>query len=317
MVGRPSFCGLPLYLLIDPYFGEPSFVDLPEVAVQSLDQLREQRLAAWDRDVAIAENDRPLLDPLQLPYLVQLRGPQDLLIAEGVRYADQEGEQSISDGHGRFTIGAFIEADLPMPDVMARLEAMWSISHRGSARYFRLADPRIFEMITHLWTAEEIADWLGPFARWHFRSRSGEWRKISGAADEDSLQDEEALFRRAALREKLKATKPRLRLDEARVRKLELAEVVSRALTTWQGMEGRALPDDSHARAWAAAEAARESGLRHSDDLLACVINTFRDSAFARSRRAQRALALAVKEPGSYELHLGSDGVPNNAGSAS
>lgn len=305
MLDGLKLSGLPIYLLVDPYFGEPRLADMPMQAAESLPQLQTLRAAGWQRDVCVAQGHKPLISPLQLPYLVALKGLDDDLLGDIAEASKAEAQSALANGQGTFTLGALLETEFPPEQVMKRLERMWLLVVQGTSRYLRVADPRIIEMVLHLWSPDEVARWLGPIARWNFRGRHGWWQAVLGAADQSFHGTDEAQFRRAVILQECAALSPRLPLDGVRIEKLQSSEVVSRTLTAWQrNLANGALPPDAHHRAWAGALAAKAAGLQHIDDLVAFVLRAMQDTGFSTRHDIARAAGLARAAPGSFERHL-------------
>lgn len=301
---HPSLCGLPLYALINAYAGEPSLLGAA-IYASSFDELRAKRAEAWGgRPIELAESDQPANDPLRLPYLVALEGPQDPLYAQLLEFAGQEAAAAAESGKGVFTMGAFIETALPAQRLMLRLQEMWKGRVYGGKPYLQVADPRGFEMLAGLLGADVVAKWLGPIARWHVRQRDGHWASHLGLADESLIDAEEDFFRRTERLARFEQTPAHAPIDFMQYRRLErYSVVVSKALTAAQAYTGH-LPTHAHATAWEALDHALGRRISHPGDLQAYVWRAVVSPGPAFATAAQACLAAAALDPGSLDDRL-------------
>ena len=302
----PSLCGLPLYALIDPMQGEPALIGQPSGKPADYDALAQLRAQAWQRAVWISRDQRPLIDPMKLPYIVALDGASDPLMSEIVQAAQQEAEQALDSGTARFTIGALIETALPAGALLERLEGMWTVAPLSERRYARIAERRCFEMLAHLLSAEELQQWLGPIARWHVLARSGVWVAHIGAADDTLIDSEEGWLTRASRLGQLRELRARLPRSHEHVQHMQLAEAHSLALTTLQHKQ---LPahrwSEAHRLAWdALLHARRELRLQADADLAAYAWRAVLEPHRLKESTAVQAVNDARSAPGSLEAAL-------------
>lgn len=230
---EPAFSGLPLYALIDPYFGEPAFISAgsnnEHDAPRSLAELAAKREQAWDRAVAIDESTEPRLPTTRLPYIVALVGAADAWVPEILAAVARQHREAIATSMTRIAVGAFIESDLEAQDVMARVSLMSRQSADGQPRHLRLVSPRVMELLAHVLSATQLAYWLGPLSRWHHVDRSGRWQCLHAVP---TICDD-AIGSGANGAPPVEAT-GRLAATHAQLRALAQSEVVNRALDKMQ-----------------------------------------------------------------------------------
>lgn len=303
-----ALCGHALYVLIDPYFSEPYLPGIDPKPIQSFDALCRNRESGWQREVYVATGEHPIRDPLKLPYLVALDGHDDEWLPDLLELASGEATRAVEKGSGRFTVGAFIESDLPAERLMSRLQVMWKLRLAGEDRYLRLADPRVFEMLAHLLPPQGLRTWLGPIARWHVRSRLGTWVAHLGLADESLIEEESELYERSRrLLEFEKAPAQFPVGDYERRNRLQFGEVVSLCMTQLQqrgrlhDAEGLAA---AYEAAWIGARRARDLGLRDSGDCATYAYQSIVVPGFDRSPAFASALQTAQADPGSLQSLL-------------
>lgn len=195
---KPQLSGLPLYAVVDPYFGEPPALDIEIQQAQSFEALAALRKTGWQgHEVTVASGSNPVINPRQLPYLVALDGANDPLLAKLLEAAASEYTEAIENDKGVLRIGALIETAIEPDRLMVRLQRMWCVKLGSQHRYLRIADPRVFEMLQVLFDEKELQYWLGPIACWHFQGRGSLWQKFDGAASESLIEREEGFYRRA------------------------------------------------------------------------------------------------------------------------
>jgi len=218
---NPKLSGLPLYLLVDPYFGDPPSLDIDPQPANTFGALASLRQAAWQgRVVEVAAHSDPVIEPRTLPYLVALDGPSDPVLTMALQMAHAERDEAMESGRGVARIGALLETALHPFRVMDRLQRMWVVSPHGTRRYLRFSDARVFELLTHLFDAQELQAWLGPIAHWHYMARDARWHACDGAAAESLIEGEEAMYRRAQHLEMLASSHARLPWTPERLSRL-------------------------------------------------------------------------------------------------
>ncbi|MCW7537334.1 hypothetical protein OOT46_05640 [Aquabacterium sp. A7-Y] len=299
----PATCGLPLFALIDPFFREPHLLASDTRVAGDVAALQTMRREGWRREVWMPEG-QPLIHPLRLPYLVQLDGKADEHFPLLLETTEREAEQAVETGVGKFTIGAVLESELAPELLMQWVEAMWTVQIGPGNRYLRIADPRVFELLTHLLGVGEMQNWLGPIARWHVRTRDGVWVSHAGAVAIDSGCDEQALYSRQARLQTIARERPRLKLSPERKRRMEASELVSLSLTELQRHRAGPLPEDSHERAWRGLERCRELGLASADDMVAYVWRAIAWPSLEHSASCRDAIRAAASDPGTLDERL-------------
>lgn len=161
----------PLFLLIDPFLGEP----LP-MSRSGLDgeQLDAQREAVWQRPVKrVPIHPRTALEPHRHPYLVELQGANDpwVDISLEMAQAERKGAQAAGiagAGSGAHRIGGWLQSSLYGEQLAQQLAASMRLrcAVLVAASYLRLADPRVFALARHVMGDERIASILGRVQFW-------------------------------------------------------------------------------------------------------------------------------------------------------
>ncbi|HSI56888.1 MAG TPA: DUF4123 domain-containing protein [Ideonella sp.] len=265
----PQLAGLPLYLLIDPLFGEPPWLGIDAESAHTFDELAGLRSRGWQgRRVVLAQGAEPIIEAHRLPYLVALEGAQDLLFGRIAQAALAEQQEAVATGSGMTHISGLLETSLDATRLMERLQHMWQVAPRGHSRYLRISDARVFETLCHLFEPHELAPWLGPLAHWHYLARSGHWQRCDGAAAESLITDEAGLCRRTQCLEELASIRPSLHWAPERVMRLDDSRALSLALTRLQ-QGGVPVTAEHFVRGWDALAQARRAGLRHLEDQVA------------------------------------------------
>lgn len=235
---RPHLSGLGLYLLVDPYFGEPSCVALTVTDDDAPALVHDRRQKAWQRDVhSAASSDHPIGVAL-LPYLVALNGADDEWLEIALDEAAHDHDQSVESGFHKIRTGTLIESDLGGEELMDRLQQMWTIAVSGKRRHLRLGSPRVMELVFHSADAQAIQVWLGPIARWHHLDRNGQWRKVRGQSDLDEELSDEDFYKRHQTQRAMTAIPPQLRCEGALRTALMHSETITQSLDAWQRMHG-------------------------------------------------------------------------------
>lgn len=231
---RPHLTGLGLYLLVDPFFGEPSCVALKVTEDDPPSLVLERRQKAWQRSVhAVASSDHPI-GVVMLPYLVALNGTDDEWLEVVLDEAAHDHEQSLESGFQKIRTGTLIESDLNGDELMDRLQQMWTVAVSGKLRHLRLGSPRVMELVFHSADPQAIQAWLGPIARWHHLDRNGQWRMVRGQSDLDEDLSDEAFYRRHQTQRAMAAMPPQLRCEGALRTALVHSETITQSLDAWQ-----------------------------------------------------------------------------------
>ena len=234
---QPSLCGLPVYLLVDPYFGEPSFVALQVSEIDHPSVALERRENAWQRKVFAAASSEHPIPPASLPYLVELNGSADEWLEAATDEAAHDHAQSLSTGFHKIGTGTLIETSLSGDALMTRLQQMWTMHLSGRRRHLRLGSPRVMELVFHSAPPSETQTWLGPIERWHHLTRDGIWRLVQGQADLHEHMSDQAFYGRHAIQQAMAAKPaPPLHLDGALKTTLLHSETITQTLDAWQRM---------------------------------------------------------------------------------
>lgn len=235
---RPHLTGLGLFLLVDPYFGEPSCLALEVSDDDPPSLVRERRQRAWQRDVhAVASSDHPI-SVAMLPYLVALNGTDDEWLEVVLDEAVHDHERSLESGFQKIRTGTLIESGLSGDELMDRLQHMWTVAVSGKRRHLRLGSPRVMELVFHSADPQTIQVWLGPIARWHHLDRDGQWCTVRGQSDLDEDLSDEAFYKRHQAQRSMAAAPPRLRCEGALRTALVHSETITQTLDAWQRLHG-------------------------------------------------------------------------------
>lgn len=297
---HPQLHGLPLYLVVDPYFGDPPSLDIDAGSAASFEALASLRRNAWGRDVHLSTWPAPVIEPAKLPYLVALQGERDRVLSFAADVARQERQEAIESQCGVYRMGALLETALAPIEAIDWLRRMWTTWVNGKVGYLRMADPRVFEMLTHLFDAPDLAAWLGPLAHWYFPSRNGAWCCRDGAAADSETHSEDEVLQRAQRLQSLACGEPTLDWTPQRKARLAHSEFLSRALGQLQA-QALLVEPGHYPLGWRALERARRHGLRDPGDLVALCRRVLLDPAFEQGAACEAALAVARAQPGSFE----------------
>lgn len=234
---QPRLCGLPLYLLVDPFFGEPSFVALQASKEDPLSIVLERRQNAWQRELFVASSSEHPIAPAALPYLVALHGADDEWLEVALDEAAHDHAQSLETGFQKIRTGTLIESGLGGEVLMDRLRRMWTMLVSGQRRHLRLGSPRVMELVFHSAAPQALEAWLGPIERWHHLGRDGQWHMVRGQAGLDETRSEQALYGRHKAQQALAATPPPpLRCEGLLKTALLHSETITQTLDVWQRM---------------------------------------------------------------------------------
>jgi Domain of unknown function (DUF4123) len=235
---RPSLCGLSPYLLVDPYFGEPSFVALQTSESDPPSLTLERRRNAWQRDVFAAQSSEHPIAPAALPYLVALNDADDEWLEVALDEASYDHAQSLDTGFHKICTGTLIESDLGGKALMDRLQQMWTVHVSGSRRHLRLASPRVMELVFQSAAPEDTQAWLGPIERWHHLNRHGQWHMVRGQSDLHENMSDEAFYGRHRDQQVMAARPPSpLRCEGALKAALLNSETIAQTLDAWQRLD--------------------------------------------------------------------------------
>lgn len=168
----------PLYVLIDPLVGEP-LSELGNIDARSdLTAVREQ---CWKREIVPIELPKAISLAHHLhPYLVGLQGPADPLlamtleIAEEERLAAQAGGLS-GEGRAAHRIGGWLQSGLRSQELSALIVAMCTLKTeaRTSARYLRVPDRRVLDLLSYVVGRERVAGQFGGLQSWTYIDACG------------------------------------------------------------------------------------------------------------------------------------------------
>jgi len=177
----------PIYALIDPFFGEPPFIDMSQRPATEAD-VQAAREAAWQRQVLCAPTSTPPVDWIKLPYLVRMPDESDSWLKPLCALAREQHGQAMATDLTRLSLGGFIETRKPAARLMAQLHRLWCLPGSSKAgRYLRIASPRVLELLRVDIGEPDLHRYLtggtDDEAVWHFYSREGSWRCIAAERD--------------------------------------------------------------------------------------------------------------------------------------
>lgn len=208
----------PIFVLIDPMLGEP----LPGIIiVENADGAHRSREAGWQRYITpIVLSRRVSMSPHLHPYLVQLIGSDDPLLAISLRLAHVERAQSQADGldgegGSAHRIGGWLHTSMH-PDALAlRIASMCDARAAGAtnASYLRLVDRRTLGLLSQMPGADWLGNQFGRLRSWTFLDPTGQLATLQSSSEEPTGN----------------------RLTGENWRILKRAEVVNRALAQWLG----------------------------------------------------------------------------------
>lgn len=168
--------GLPVYVLMDPLGGEPW-------PPQPGADLNEQRKEAWGCDVHTLALDPSIkLAASAAPYLLGPLSVNSPVMAQSWELAHTDRSAWLSGGVAQagahpWRVGGWLQSHAE-PDVLAahlaglmRLHLLPPLS--STARYLRLADPRVLHLI-HQLCGQAFWQRLYPIQQWHYVAPSGE-----------------------------------------------------------------------------------------------------------------------------------------------
>lgn len=176
--------GAGLYLLIDPFLGDPV---LPEALQEGLsaDALDAERSKVWQRPtLALSLPEGLSMDKSLAPYLVALTGVDDPWMDSSVQWAIQETVQTWHDdlpSPVAHRVGGWLQSAAQAPAVAAHLSQWLRLrTHQPTtARYLRLADRRVLGLARHVLGEGTLAASLAPIQHWHWLDAHGAWTTMS------------------------------------------------------------------------------------------------------------------------------------------
>lgn len=132
----------PVYLLIDPRFGDPPGVATEEAKAGAVhDGMQRAREAAWERQVhTLHSSDFSSFTEPGFPYLVCLDGDSDPLLERSVEWAMQEHLDICAIGSGPYRIGGWLQPhSAPQARVRVLEQLSSGIDHEGQVLARQLA----------------------------------------------------------------------------------------------------------------------------------------------------------------------------------
>lgn len=162
----------PLYLLIEPTFGEPAGISIDKEQVTANTwHVTRLRNDAWERKTYMVRGEHSRLPPVMSPYLVEMNGASDRLIHAGIGWSVTEQLfANANPGHGAFRIGGWLQmhtapkvADAEPSAIHREGQALaghlWALTAKeiapGEYGALRLYDRRVLHMMRHI----ETVDW--------------------------------------------------------------------------------------------------------------------------------------------------------------
>lgn len=176
--------GSVLYLLIDPFLGDPVLLapieeDLPA------EELNAQRTRAWQRPTFATRLPARLgMDPALAPYLVALEGVDDPWMDTSLQWAIQETVQTWQidlPSPVAHRVGGWLQSSAQGTELAAHLTEWFRLrtQHPTSARYLRLADRRVLSLTRHVLGDATLSACLHPVQRWHWLDAHAAWATLS------------------------------------------------------------------------------------------------------------------------------------------
>lgn len=183
---------LPLFVLIDPLLGDllPSDEITANLDRQALEAIRSR---VWLRPVhGIDLHEDLTLDSAYAPYLVELQGVDDPLVLQTFELAWAECQEAHEEGlagSGTATrkVGGWLQTSLSGP-ALAQVLSQWmrlDTAARTGARYLRLGDNRVLDLLTHVVGEGALVRRLGRVTQWSYFNPLGHWRQLRSADDDD------------------------------------------------------------------------------------------------------------------------------------
>lgn len=178
--------GSGLYLLVDPLLGDPVLPSALDegLSTEDMDALRSE---AWQRPTFALRLPPALsLDDALAPYLVELSGADDALLATSVQWAVQETVQTWHADAGGATphrVGGWLQTVASGPELAAHLTQLLRLrtQQHTLAHYLRLADRRAWGLTLHVLGEDTVAAGLPPVQHWHWLDAHAAWRTLSAA----------------------------------------------------------------------------------------------------------------------------------------
>ena len=179
---------LPLFLLVDPMVGDvfPQ-TNLPQGGdVKALKQYRE---TVWGRPVHMVELERSIkLEMARRPYLVEIEGVDDPWLETSFELALDEREGSWAGGLGGtgqvvHKIGGWLRTKLPGESLAALLGRWMRLNTETyvSAKYLRLADPRVLSLLSAVLGAQTLQERMGRLRQWCYFDAHGSLQHLNSS----------------------------------------------------------------------------------------------------------------------------------------
>ena len=179
--------GSGLYLLIDPFLGDP-VLPSPLDEGLSMEDMNAQRSKAWQRPTfALRLPEALAMDNALAPYLVELSGIDDAWLDASVQWAIQETVQTWQDDGASpvaHRVGGWLQSAAQGP-MLAKHLTPWlrlRTQARTQAHYLRLADRRVLGLTAHVLGADTMGASLSPVQHWHWLDAHAAWNTQSAAA---------------------------------------------------------------------------------------------------------------------------------------
>lgn len=183
---------LPLFVLIDPLLGDllPCDEITANLDRQALEAIRSR---VWLRPVhGIDLHEDLTLDSAYAPYLVELQGVDDPWVLKTLEHAWAECQEAYEEGlagSGTVTrkVGGWLHTSLSGP-ALAQVLSQWmrlDTAARTGARYLRLGDNRVLDLLTHVVGEGALVRRLGRVTQWSYFNPLGYWRQLHSADGDD------------------------------------------------------------------------------------------------------------------------------------
>lgn len=177
--------GTALYLLIDPFLGDPVLsAPLEEgLSDQAINGTREK---AWQRPTFNLHFPSGLpIDTALAPYLVELTGVNDPWLDASVQWAIQETAQTWNTEETSAVphrVGGWLQSAAGGSALAEHLTQLLRLRTQQptQARYLRLADRRVLGLATHVLGEPAMAASLPLVQHWHWLDAHAAWVSLKG-----------------------------------------------------------------------------------------------------------------------------------------
>lgn len=275
----------PLYILVDPLVKDPVNTESAQTAGLSSDGLSVLREQLWGGcPVQLIEISSKAVELHQMPYLVCLSGYQHVSLAQSVDLAVTQLEDLQINNEAVHCVGGWVQsAAQPLQLAQTLAELMIVVEHATCKRYLRLCDPRVLQLAQCLLQPmASVANYLGCISKWYYVDELQHQLKQLQNTPPNHAQESQ-----------------RLPLTQQHWLALTQAEVINRALATWQAQKpAQARMSDARQRVIELARKVRASGWQEPSDQLPLVLCHLLYPRFEQSIAFRNALELTRTRKG-------------------